>query len=141
MSDLSEQINALTAITADLDGYLERRANELAQPLIEKAYDEATRRISEAEFEVTRQNDLIAELRRQIKPLARHVDQCRERTKLANAGIEQQVRAKVADEILAPRAFTNAEMAELDFIGDPDHIDSGEVYLKYAARIARGEGT
>lgn len=74
MSDLRDQIAALSAITTNLDAYLERRAAELAQPLIEKANAEAAERVREAEFEVTRYLDLVAEQRRHIERAERRID-------------------------------------------------------------------
>lgn len=75
MSSLRDQIAALEKITSDLDGYLERRAAELAAPLIEQAEEHAAECLGKAEFEARRQADLVAELRRQLKPAIRQADQ------------------------------------------------------------------
>lgn len=56
----------LEKVTSDLNGYLEQRAQELAQPRIELAEEAAARRVNQAEAELRRSNDLVAELRRQL---------------------------------------------------------------------------
>ncbi|MGI8333450.1 hypothetical protein ACRYCC_26155 [Actinomadura scrupuli] len=94
MSDLREQLDTLSQITKDLDGYLERRAAELAQPLIDKANAAAAERVREAEAEVTRQTDLVTELRRQIAPADRYrqrVEDAEQRAEAAETALAAQI--------------------------------------------------
>jgi transcriptional regulator with XRE-family HTH domain len=55
----------LSRITSDLESYLERRAREIAEPLIRTADEAARELVAQAQREVQRQEDLVAELRRQ----------------------------------------------------------------------------
>lgn len=68
----SAYIADLQRITADLNGYIEQRATDLAAPLIEKAQAEAAEQVRRIEMDLQRQTDLVAECRRQMKPLIRH---------------------------------------------------------------------
>jgi soluble lytic murein transglycosylase-like protein len=70
-TDGADLIESLVQITVDLDGYLAVRAQELAQPLIDKAQADAAERVKDAEGEMERKDDLIAEFRRQMKFLLR----------------------------------------------------------------------
>lgn len=65
---------ALAPALADLEGYIERRAAELAKPLIDEVRHQASKRVREADKETERQADLVLELRRQIKPLNQMVE-------------------------------------------------------------------
>jgi hypothetical protein len=56
----------LRRMIADLDGYIDRRASELAAPLIAEARKAAEDAVGKAEAEIRRQRDLIAEFRRQL---------------------------------------------------------------------------
>ena len=51
---------------ADLEGYVTRRATELAAPLIEIAQADAAALVRAAEFEAQRQIDLVRELRKRL---------------------------------------------------------------------------
>jgi len=53
----------LRQVAADYDGYITRRATELAQPLIEAATAEAAERVRLMAARVQRAEDVIAELR------------------------------------------------------------------------------
>lgn len=70
-TDGADLIESLVQITVDLDGYLAVRAQELAQPLIDKAQADAAERIKDTEREMERKDDLIAEFRRQMTALLR----------------------------------------------------------------------
>jgi hypothetical protein len=54
----------IRACLADLDGYIDRRALALADPIVEHARAEAAELVRAAEFEAQRQIDLARELRR-----------------------------------------------------------------------------
>lgn len=54
----------LETVTANLHGYLEQRAAEIAQPDIEAAQASAAREVTAAEFKVQRADDLVDELRK-----------------------------------------------------------------------------
>jgi hypothetical protein len=68
----------LRAIAADLDGYIERRATELAVPLIAEAKDRADERVEETQALLLRERDVLVELRRYIRALNRQVTHWRE---------------------------------------------------------------
>lgn len=76
--DLAEPatLERVADIAANLDAYIDRRATELAQPLIDAAQADADAKVHTAQMELQRRDDLLDELRRQIKVLARHVDNC-----------------------------------------------------------------
>lgn len=57
----------LEKVTSDLHGYLEQRARELAQPWIAAVEKAADARVQQAEAELRQRNDLVAELRRQVR--------------------------------------------------------------------------
>lgn len=59
---------------ADLDGYIERRAQAIAEPIIARAKEAAQEHVDDARYETQRQTDLVAELRRRIPPLDRTRD-------------------------------------------------------------------
>jgi hypothetical protein len=63
---------------ADLDGYIARRAQELAAPAIEDAHGTAVRLVDAAERETRRQERLVAELRRTLEARDRQVAHWRE---------------------------------------------------------------
>ena len=75
---------ALAETTANLDAYIERRAQEIAAPRIAAIEHDARERIAEVErqsaFDRQRASDLEAELRRHITALERRVQQLREET-------------------------------------------------------------
>lgn len=64
----------LSAAAHDLDGFIERRAQEIAGPLVAKAKEAAQEHVDDARFEEQRQRDLAAELKRRIGPLDRTRD-------------------------------------------------------------------
>lgn len=80
MTDLD--LNALAASLADtaagIDAYIERRAQEIAEPQILAAQLRAKTRMDEQDretrFEMQRKSDLIAELRRQLNAQIRQVE-------------------------------------------------------------------
>lgn len=59
-------LQRLEKVTSDLHGYLEQRAQELAQPRIELAEEAAAARVHQAEDQLRHRNDVCAELRRQL---------------------------------------------------------------------------
>lgn len=56
----------LEKVTSDLHGYLEQRAQELAEPRIELAEEAAAACVRDAEEQLRQKNDVCAELRRQL---------------------------------------------------------------------------
>ena len=70
MADLDALADRLAATVADLQAYIEARANEIAGPLITATQEKATGQVAEVEhaaaFQKQRDDDLIAELRRQL---------------------------------------------------------------------------
>jgi hypothetical protein len=67
--EVTQRLQHLRGMLADLDGYIQRRAEELATPLIEDAAEKAREMVAGAERETQRQRDLVAELRRRISVL------------------------------------------------------------------------
>lgn len=69
----------LAKITANIDGYIEAKATELASARITAIEDAAEQKVTDLmarhASEVERLEDLITELRRQMKPLIRHIEQ------------------------------------------------------------------
>ncbi len=70
----------LEKMIADLDGYIERRAAQLASPQIEAARADAVERIRRARHVLLRQDDLVTELRKQLVALERQLERAREVT-------------------------------------------------------------
>lgn len=77
MSDANELATRLAETIADLNGYIEKRALEWAEPRIEAAYRAARTEIDEvkraAASDRQRSADLVTELRRQIAALERQI--------------------------------------------------------------------
>jgi hypothetical protein len=59
-------LEKLRVMLADLDGYIDRRAAELAKPLLDKALADVAETKRQARAEVQRQEYLVAELRRRL---------------------------------------------------------------------------
>jgi DNA segregation ATPase FtsK/SpoIIIE-like protein len=108
----------LLEITANLNAYIEARAAEIAAPRIAAAEEQAKREVADLKAqhasEIQRLEDLVGELRRQIQPLARHVEQCPEtmanRAKQArnDAGADRQLLLDAAGKVIdAQRADQN----------------------------------
>jgi hypothetical protein len=74
---IAEVQRTLALMLADLEGFIERKAREVAAPLIEQADAIAEERVREADQRTQRQADLVAELRRQAAFLRRQLDQSR----------------------------------------------------------------
>jgi hypothetical protein len=70
----TEAAGRLAAMIADLEGFIDRRAEDLAAPLIEEARAEAARQVAVARQKAERKEDLIAEYRRQVKVMERQLD-------------------------------------------------------------------
>ncbi len=68
----------LEAVLRDLEGYVQRRAEELAAPLIAAAEKRAAEMTGEARADVQRQEDLVRELRRILDAKDRQVARWRE---------------------------------------------------------------
>ncbi|HEY3958615.1 MAG TPA: hypothetical protein VGM53_35070 [Streptosporangiaceae bacterium] len=67
----------LRAAIADLDGYIERRAAELAAPHIADARARAPAEAGQLRAELGRRGDLVAELRQRIEGLEDRLDDLR----------------------------------------------------------------
>lgn len=72
--ETAETLARLQVILADLDGYITRRAEEVAEPLIRQARAEAALQARAAEFETQRQIDLVRELRRRLTSADRRLE-------------------------------------------------------------------
>jgi hypothetical protein len=81
---LAEAARRLAETTANLDAYIERRAQEIAAPRITAAEKQARELVAAvwhtAAFDRRRSQDLVAELRRHIAALERRVQLLREET-------------------------------------------------------------
>lgn len=82
--------NTLTArlegMLANLDAHIDRRAQELAQPLIDQARQQAAEKVRDGQAAQQRAEDLVAELRRQIRALESNREHYRKRAEKAEAG-------------------------------------------------------
>ena len=72
-----DALRLLHKMIGDLDGYIGRRASELAAPLIEQARAEARAEIAEAVAQNQRITDLAEELKRRMGPLQQRSDESR----------------------------------------------------------------
>lgn len=79
----------LEQITSDLDGYLERRAWEIAEPRIQRAHEAARELVTQAQRAEQRQRDLVDELRRQYNAAVRRAQRAEHTTGFNHAGREQ----------------------------------------------------
>lgn len=72
------ELSHLGQVIADLDGYIERRAQDLARPLIEEAEGDAAKRVLTALHEMQRQANLADELRRTLTVRDRELSRLKE---------------------------------------------------------------
>jgi hypothetical protein len=70
--------DALAVITADLEGYIQRRAAELAAPMVAEAEERAAEKAGEAQAATRQQEDLVKELRRHLDAKERQIARWRE---------------------------------------------------------------
>lgn len=82
-------LDRLGNMTANLSEYIDQRAQELAQPLIDEARETAAIEVKGAQGMQQRAEDLNTELRRQLRPLQRQVDAYHQRAKAAEAAVER----------------------------------------------------
>jgi hypothetical protein len=76
------------------EGHIERRATELAAPLIAAAQADAEATIAEARFELQRKDDLISELRKRLAMQDRHLaDYLKAKREAALSGKPVTIRA------------------------------------------------
>lgn len=112
--ELADVLAALRHIVGDLDGYLERRAAEMAAPRIAEAEADAQRRIGEKGQELERERDLTAEMRRQIIALVKMSDGLRAR--LDEAGVRGlAVRQRADDDRAALRELLGSIWLYVDW--------------------------
>ena len=64
--EVTQRLQHLRAMLADLDGYIQRRAEDLAAPMIRDTEARAQLAVTEARSEVQRERDLVHELRRRL---------------------------------------------------------------------------
>ena len=64
--EVTARLMHLKGMLADLDNHIQRRAEDLAEPMIRDAEARARLAITEATGETQRQRDLVAELRKRI---------------------------------------------------------------------------
>lgn len=65
----------LASMITDLEGYIDRRAAELAAPLVEQARAEAAEQVASIQVDLQRANDLTTELRRRLEIRDRTISQ------------------------------------------------------------------
>jgi ATP-dependent Clp protease ATP-binding subunit ClpA len=102
---------SLQATIADLDGYIERRAAELAKPAVEEARADADGKVRAAEADAQRWKDCNTELERQILPLRQRLErsraESRQNAEIAAAaisradGLERELAGRDAAEVPA----------------------------------------
>lgn len=76
----------LAAMIADLDGYIERHATELAKPQIDAAHAAAVEQVREAQFMTQRQEDIVTELRRRVTAQERITERLRAEAEARSRG-------------------------------------------------------
>lgn len=79
----------LADMIANLEGYIERRAAELAAPQIAKAREAALVGVEGARGLQQRAEDLAVELRRQLRAVTRRADEHSARAKAAEAAVDR----------------------------------------------------
>ncbi|GAA4225995.1 hypothetical protein GCM10022254_09430 [Actinomadura meridiana] len=94
---MPDATDRLAEITANIDGYIETKATEIATARITAAEDAAEEKVTSLmarhAAEVQRLEDLIAELRRQVKAFDKHLEGCpgtkgrKARTKAPRPGV------------------------------------------------------
>lgn len=77
-------VDQLAAMIADLEGYIERRATEIATPRIRAAEERAADDVAAARFQIELKEDVIAEQVRQLGVLDRALTKWREATGARN---------------------------------------------------------
>jgi hypothetical protein len=85
---------ALRAVTADLSGYIERRAAELAAPMITAALADAAAVRAAAAQEIERRDDLADELTRRLATIDRQLLGWRRATGCRSVADYQMARAR-----------------------------------------------
>ena len=73
--EAAQRLMHLKGMLADLDGHIQRRAEDLAEPMIRDAEARAQLAAVEARGEVQRERDLVAELRKRISATDRQRDE------------------------------------------------------------------
>lgn len=84
---VANQLDRLDGMLANLTAHIEQRAQELAQPLIAKAREAALTDVERARHDQQRAEDLVTELRRQIRAPERRRDEQLQRTDKAAADV------------------------------------------------------
>lgn len=90
MTDVERALDVtarLGRITADLEGYIERRAFELAAPMVEMAGALIDEHLALMQAQFRRYEDVLKECRRQLDASDRHVDAARRRVKEGPIGL------------------------------------------------------
>lgn len=108
--EATERLMHLRGILADLDGFIQRRAEEIATPLIESAGERARGMVAEAERETERQRDLAAERLHRLEPLQRFAD--KNRDAVARLGAALGYRYPSGHELLSLVAEVEARLAK-----------------------------
>jgi hypothetical protein len=97
--DLTALAASLAATAASLEGHIERRAREIAEPQIIAAQLWAKTRMDEQDretrFENQRKDDLIAELRRQLDAQVRQAERLGREVKETRAAVRRVEELKV----------------------------------------------
>lgn len=108
MTTPEDLVGQLLEVSSNLQDHIEARAQEIAAPRIQAAEDDAEQKVTDLmarhDAEVRRLEGLIAELRRQIKPLVRQSDELArirraEREAAAKEG-ESKLLAEAAREVI-----------------------------------------
>lgn len=84
--EVTQRLQHLRGMLADLDSYVQRRAEDLAEPMIRDAEARARLAITEATGETQRQRELVEELRKRLAAADRMREETRRiRDQLAEA--------------------------------------------------------
>lgn len=115
MPDAAEFAATLAAMIADLDGYITRKAEAIAAPVIAAAQQEALQPAAEAQADAQRWKDVNTELGRRIAALQRNLDASRRYREIAE-GLPPGTLAPQADgspDVHVDWHMTPAEWAQL----------------------------
>lgn len=117
--EVTERLMHLRAMLADLDRYIDKRAEEKAAPLIAAAEERIREPLGEALFEARRWHDAFDERGRRIETLERHrkaSDEARERLAAAlgthPGALPLSYFVRMAETVLAEAQMKESEHAQ-----------------------------
>jgi len=136
----AELASQLRQTIADLDTYIEHRAEQLAAPQVAAAAADAQARVEAKQWEIQRRDDLVTELRRRIEVLEDQLDDARIRLGDRRDPYVVERREPTAETQHAARAARLAQLPEdtrpMPFVEPYDQL-LNRVLTGAVARLAR----